>query len=231
MTDQGKQFCNKLADELYKKIGVQHLRTSAYHPQTNPSAESFNHELNKIMCTLLDDPDDKEWELFCPLCSSHITPPSAARQTPPRFSLRIYSTPICRTSREVGERASFEEINLAADRFDRMKKISRLTQQGITAAAARDVLYYNRDHSHLDFRVGDWVFVKHERATFQKMKNKKFVKTWKKAVVQRIRGTTTCHIGNLGVSYVYFGDHITTDYNMYYATYCIFFSLFLTRAR
>ncbi len=35
----------------------------------------------------------------------------------------------------------------------------------------------------------------------------------------------------LGLSCVYFGDHITTDYNMYYATYCIFFSLFLTRAR
>ncbi len=40
-----------------------------------------------------------------------------------------------------------------------------------------------------------------------------------------------CHIGNLGVSCVYFGDHITTEYNMYYTTYCIFFSLFLTRAR
>ncbi len=35
----------------------------------------------------------------------------------------------------------------------------------------------------------------------------------------------------LGLSCVYFGDHITTEYNMYYATYCIFFSLFLTRAR
>ncbi len=35
----------------------------------------------------------------------------------------------------------------------------------------------------------------------------------------------------LGLSCVYFGDHITTEYNMYYATYCIFFSLFLTHAR
>ncbi len=42
VTDRGKEFCNKLADELYKKLGVQHLRTSAYHPQTNSSAESFN---------------------------------------------------------------------------------------------------------------------------------------------------------------------------------------------
>ncbi len=67
-----------------------------------------------------------------------------------------------------------------------MKKINRLTQQGTTAAAARDVQYYTRNYSHLDFQVGDQVFVKHKRATFQKVKNKKFVKTWKKAVVQRV---------------------------------------------
>ncbi len=42
---------------------------------------------------------------------------------------------------------------------------------------------------------------------------------------------SVCHIQKYGFSCVYFGDHITTDYNMYYATYCIFFSLFLTRAR
>ncbi len=40
-----------------------------------------------------------------------------------------------------------------------------------------------------------------------------------------------CHIGYLGVSCVYFGDHITTEYNMYYAKYCIFLSIYLTRAR
>ena len=57
LTDRGKEFCNKLANELYNKLGVQHLRTSAYHPKTNSSAESFNRELIKIMCTLLDDPD------------------------------------------------------------------------------------------------------------------------------------------------------------------------------
>ncbi len=64
VTDRGTEVCNKLADKLYKKLGVQHLRTSAYHPQTNSSAESFNQELIKIMCTLLDDPDDEEWVFF-----------------------------------------------------------------------------------------------------------------------------------------------------------------------
>ncbi len=33
VTDQGREFCNKLTDKLYKKMGVQLLRTSAYRPQ------------------------------------------------------------------------------------------------------------------------------------------------------------------------------------------------------
>ncbi len=70
--------------------------------------------------------------------------------------------------------------NWAVDRFDHMNKIYRLMQQRINAAAARDVQYYNRNHSHLDFGVGDRVFVKHDRATFQKVKNKKFVKCGRK---------------------------------------------------
>ncbi len=44
-------------------------------------------------------------------------------------------------------------------------------------------------------------------------------------------GTMILSHRKLGLACVYFGDHITTEYNMYYATYCIFFSLFLTRAR
>ncbi len=32
VTHRGRDFCNKLADELYKNIGVQHLCMSTYHP-------------------------------------------------------------------------------------------------------------------------------------------------------------------------------------------------------
>ncbi len=57
----------------------------------------------------------------------------------------------------------------------------------------------------------------------------KFV--WAKALFYFSKqSASSCHIGNWGFSCVYFGDHITTEYLMYYATYCIFFSLFLARA-
>ena len=65
MTDRGREFCSKLLDELFSKLGVERCRTSAYHLQTNSSAESFNRELIKIMTTMLDVPDDPEWKRSC----------------------------------------------------------------------------------------------------------------------------------------------------------------------
>ena len=35
VTDQGREFCNQLVDELEKHTGFKHKITSAYHPQSN----------------------------------------------------------------------------------------------------------------------------------------------------------------------------------------------------
>ncbi len=39
ITDQGKEFCNKLTDELFQLMEMKHGRTSAYQPQCNDQAE------------------------------------------------------------------------------------------------------------------------------------------------------------------------------------------------
>ncbi len=57
VTNQGREFCSKLSDELFSRLGVERRRTSTYHPQTNSLAESFNWELIKIMTSMLDEPD------------------------------------------------------------------------------------------------------------------------------------------------------------------------------
>ncbi len=66
ITDREREFCSKLSDELFKKLGVDRRRTSAYHPQTISSAEAFYQELIKIMTAILDKPDDPEWEAKLP---------------------------------------------------------------------------------------------------------------------------------------------------------------------
>ncbi len=61
VTYRGQEFCSKLSDELFSKLGVDRRRTSAYLPQTNVTYESMvsrvciseiTSRLN-ILCTTL----------------------------------------------------------------------------------------------------------------------------------------------------------------------------------
>ncbi len=87
VTDRGREFCSKLADELFSKLGVDRRQTSAYHPQTNSAAESFNRELIKIMMAMLDVPDDPEWEARLPtVMLAYSTAVRKATNSSPFFS-------------------------------------------------------------------------------------------------------------------------------------------------
>jgi hypothetical protein len=49
ITDQGKEFCNKLSDELLKLMEMKHGRTLAYQPQCNSQAEVANKTIAKYL--------------------------------------------------------------------------------------------------------------------------------------------------------------------------------------
>jgi hypothetical protein len=65
ITDRGSAFLNEFLSELTKICGIRHLRTSAYHPQTNSGAENTHRFLNHGMRALID-PTVKRWERVIP---------------------------------------------------------------------------------------------------------------------------------------------------------------------
>jgi hypothetical protein len=48
VTDQDKEFCAKLSDELFKRLGTNLLTTTPHHPQCNSQAEVANKYLQNI---------------------------------------------------------------------------------------------------------------------------------------------------------------------------------------
>ncbi len=63
--DGGKEFVNKLSEELFQLLNVSHTRTSPAHPQCNAQVEVFNKTVKKFLQSFVDD-TTLNWEMFLP---------------------------------------------------------------------------------------------------------------------------------------------------------------------
>ena len=63
VTDQGKEFCAQLTDELFKLLDIHHSTTTAYHPQCNSQAEVANKTIAKYLSRVVDD-TTLDWESY-----------------------------------------------------------------------------------------------------------------------------------------------------------------------
>jgi hypothetical protein len=62
ISDCGTHLCNKVIDALFKKYGVVHRTSTAYHPQTSGQAEVSNREIKSILEKTVN-PNWKDWSL------------------------------------------------------------------------------------------------------------------------------------------------------------------------
>jgi hypothetical protein len=85
VTDQGKEFGARLSDELFKRLGTNHLTTSPHHPQCNSQAEVANKTIAKYLASFRDD-STLDWELYlAPLMFSYNTSFHRSTKTSPFF--------------------------------------------------------------------------------------------------------------------------------------------------
>lgn len=61
ISDQGKEFVNKVNHCLFKMTNTEHRISSAYHPQTNGLVERFNQTLQRFLVELLND-NQNDWD-------------------------------------------------------------------------------------------------------------------------------------------------------------------------
>ena len=85
ITDQGKEFCGELTEDLFKLMRVDHRTTTAYHPQCNSQAEVANKTIAKYLSSFTDD-STLDWEDYlAPLMFSYNTSFHRSVKTTPFF--------------------------------------------------------------------------------------------------------------------------------------------------
>jgi len=55
LTDQGSEFTAEVVECLLKRLGITHLKTSAYHPQSDAKCEKTHFSVHNIISKLIDD--------------------------------------------------------------------------------------------------------------------------------------------------------------------------------
>ena len=85
VTDQGKEFVAKVCQQIWKKLDMLHITTSARHPQANAQAEVVNKTIARYLASFVDE-TTLDWEPFlAPLMFSYNTAYHRSIRTSPFF--------------------------------------------------------------------------------------------------------------------------------------------------
>lgn len=179
ISDQGREFCNKVFKRMKERRGIFSNRTSPIHPQSNSGAESFNRQIIRYFKGILNNKTEDWSERLGEMTMSYNTMVhSTTLQTPFRMMyLRDANLP------------HFEF--LAPDRDDdcddSMDERFRSQRECYKAAyannkAARDAMTerYNRTAVTKDFDIGSRVLLYYPKSALPKgVVNVKFHALWK----------------------------------------------------
>ena len=167
LTDQGKEFCNALLNEVCKIFKVDKLRTSAYKASTNGAVERWHRTLNAMIAKVVSD-NQRDWDEHLPflLCAYRSARHESTGFTPNFLILgRELIAPldlICPLPE-----SAVETFDSASDFVDRRKdllnKAFDLVRRHLKTAVDRNKAYYDMKVKPNAFEIGDFVLYYYPR--------------------------------------------------------------------
>ena len=173
-SDGGKEFCNKLADDLFQQLQIKHTRTSPAHPQCNAQVEVFNKTVAKYLASFVDNLT-LNWEQFLPmLMFSYNTSYHSTIMTTP-FELLFGMKPrIPSLPHQDVQRVHYGE-SFASGRVQELQKARQIANQNMHAKSDQVKAQFDQKACSHNFKIGDLVlFAEHDF----KGKNKKLAPKW-----------------------------------------------------
>jgi len=71
LTDQGGEFTGEVVECLLKRLGITHLHTSAYHPQTDAKCERAHFSVHNMISKMIEGSHDRWLDLLGPVALAY----------------------------------------------------------------------------------------------------------------------------------------------------------------
>ena len=159
ISDRGTEFNNSLVAHITSKLKVAHIRTSAFHPQSNGRAERFHRYMVESLAKLmLKDPDQSSWDKYVPslLLAYRTSVHSSSRFTP--FFLVYGRDPVLPLDTLLRPHTRYQGDDYVPTMLQRLHRAFVLTKQNTEEARQRNQELVSRKVEKRNFRVGDAVF-------------------------------------------------------------------------
>jgi ribonuclease HI len=185
ITDRGVQFRSKQWENYVKKTtGINHNKTSGYHPQANGLDERFNGTLVRILLSYVNEnqedwDDHVKWAVYLYNTTVHdstgFTPYHVMFGLTPRSPLNVH--PIVE--------------NIDPAKLDELREnIRESTAEQIKRAQTKQAEDYNKRHNKVALQIGQLVWVK-EHTCPSDLSKKMFPKYYGPCVIVGIMGENT----------------------------------------
>ena len=163
VSDQGREFCNRLINDLGERTGFAHKITSAYHPQSNGLDERFNQTLKAQLQKLVNENQNNWDELLDSILFAYRTSRHDSTKRTPFLLMygREARLPIdlTRVDVKVPEETDFD--TQVQKILDFQKEVHDEARSNIEKAQERQKRQYDAKHnSKTHVKVGDKVLVK-----------------------------------------------------------------------
>ena len=176
LSDQGPAFESQLFQAVAREAGIDKIRTSAYHPQTDGQVERFNHTL-EAMLSMFVNRDQSDWDRHLPaVLYAYRTATHASTGEAP-FRLLFGRTPL--GPLEVALRAPRDEPDLpmVAELRATLDEALKDAHEHQHAAQARNARSYNARRRPITLEVGTRVWLHHPER--RKGKSPKLAHPWR----------------------------------------------------
>ena len=159
-SDQGSNFTSHLFKNEMKELGIKHIKSSAYHPQSQGALERFHGTL-KNMLRAYGEQNDKDWDegLHYLLFAARDSVQESLGYTPFElvFGHRVRGPLSILKEKWIGEEGETNLIEYISNMKCRLSNAWEVAKQHLKSSQKRMKSWYDQNTTNRSFLVGDKV--------------------------------------------------------------------------